>query len=99
MFSKELLLKLWFENEPTARSNYALYDYPPMWKTVSLEPEGLVLFTRPGKIQTRSLTGEWKEEDGVRYQIQKDGEWVSPLYGCSSEWFEARVDVQRIRNL
>lgn len=71
--NKEALLKLWFESAPTARSPYALYDNPPMWET--LREGEFTLFTRPGRVMTRTGDWSWAEVDGVHYQWQLDGKW------------------------
>lgn len=73
--NKEELLKIWFETKPTARSPYKAYGNPPMWKTAVRD--GMVLFTRPGKVMARPHRfAPYEEVDGIHYQWQQDGRWV-----------------------
>jgi len=83
--SKEELLALWMETEPTARSPYGLYGYPPMWKAFDLE-DGLVLFCRPSRIQTK-IHQQWHEVDGVSWQWRRDGKWVDQAHAADFDHF------------
>lgn len=85
--TREELLKIWFETDPTARSPYGLYEYPPMWKTMT--KSDAVLFTRPGKVMVRPHRyAPYKEVDGIHYQWQRDGKWVGQGYQTTFEDFE-----------
>ena len=87
--NKESLLAIWFDNEPTARSPYCLYDNPPMWET--LRDGEYVLFTRPGKTMYKPEPYmPYCEVDGVHWQWQKNGKWVGQGYQGTFERVELK---------
>ena len=88
--TKEDLLKIWFDSEPTARSPYGLYGYPPMWAT--FDADGKVCFTCPGKTQERAFPGmPYREVDGVHYQWQENGRWIGQGYQATFDDFLENV--------
>ncbi|MTH94851.1 hypothetical protein [Roseibium sp. RKSG952] len=90
IWSKEDLHKLWLEEEPTAKSPYGLYGYPPMWRTLE-RTDGMSLFSRPAKVPVR-INHQWEEVDGVSYQWQKDGEWWGQGHSAEFDTFFALLD-------
>jgi len=87
---KEDILKIWINTEPTAKSPYALYGYPPMWET--FKDGNRVMFTRPGKTMVRDAPFmPYREDDGVHYQWQEDGEWIDQGYQAPFDYFFDRI--------
>jgi hypothetical protein len=98
--TKEQLLAIWLEQEPSARSPYALYGKPPMWET--LKDGDLTLFTRPGRTQTKdSEWGPYYETDGIHYQWQRHGAWVGQGCQTTFDHFQAngpaKIDIPEIK--
>jgi hypothetical protein len=81
---REGLLAIFIDEEPTARSPYGLYDYPPMW-AVAIRGEE-TLFARPGRTMTR-VNFQYVEVDGVHWQVQRDGRWMDQGRSAEVDYF------------
>lgn len=71
--SKEDLLKIFIDTDPTARSPYALYGNPPMWPVA--EEDDKVLMARRTRTLNR-VNFAFEEVDGVSWQWHQDGVWL-----------------------
>ena len=80
----EGLLTIFLDTEPTARSPYGLYGYPPMWPVATRGNE--TLFARPGRTMTR-VNFQYVEVDGVHWQVQRDGRWTDQGRSAPTEYF------------
>lgn len=80
----EGLLAIFLDTEPTARSPYGLYGYPPMWPVAT--PGDEILFARPGRAMTR-VNFQYVEVDGVHWQVQRDGRWTDQGRSAEAEYF------------
>lgn len=97
--TREELLAIFIDTEPTARSPYGLYDYPPMWKVA--EKDGMELFARPGATMTR-VNFAYAEVPGVHWQARQGEKWhdqgrqgtFETFFEYCADWFPAASDVQ-----
>ena len=89
---REGLLAIFIDEEPTARSPYGLYDYPPMW-AVSIRGEE-TLFARPGRTMTR-VNFQYVEVEGVHWQVQRGGVWVGQGYQAETAYFLNHLETWR----
>ncbi|MCA9772648.1 MAG: hypothetical protein KC466_09600 [Myxococcales bacterium] len=80
----EGLLAIFLDTEPTARSPYGLYGYPPMWPVATRGAE--TLFARPGRTMTR-VNFQYLEVEGVHWQAQRDGRWIDQGRSAPTEPF------------
>jgi len=88
----EGLLAIFIYEEPTARSPYGLYDYPPMWAVATRGDE--TLFARPGRTMTR-VNFQYVEVEGVHWQVQRGGVWVGQGYQAETAYFLDHVENWR----
>lgn len=87
--SKDALITLWADEEPSAKSPYQLYGCPPMWRTIDLG-NGLELYTHPVKTSVRLQPfAPYTTVDGVSCQFMLNGKWVGQGYSYTFESFEA----------
>jgi hypothetical protein len=82
--SLEGLLAIFLDTDPTARSPYGLYDYPPMWPVASRGSE--TLFARPGRTMAR-VNFQYVEVEGVHWQVQRDGRWTDQGRSAEVDYF------------
>lgn len=80
----EGLLAIFLDTEPTARSPYGLYGYPPMWPVATRGAE--TLFARPGRTMTR-VNFQYVEVDGIHWQVQRDGRWTDQGRSAEMDFF------------
>lgn len=74
--TEEDLLKIFVTTEPSARSPYGLYGYPPMWEVLKLS-DNLTLFARPCRTMARLYPEDpYREVDGVQYQFRLGDRWL-----------------------
>lgn len=60
--TKEQLLSVWMDNEPTAKSPYGLYGNPPMWETLEFNKD-LVMYSRPIPSDQSAFVVQFKRGD------------------------------------
>ncbi|MCE6958797.1 hypothetical protein LAZ40_07010 [Cereibacter sphaeroides] len=77
--TRDELIGIFLEKEPSARSPYGLYGYPPMWLVATVGDEAL--FARPGRTMVR-IGHAWTEIDGVHWQARRGETWLDQ--GCQS---------------
>jgi len=81
---REGLLAIFLDTDPTARSPYGIYDYPPMWPVATRGDE--TLFARPGRTMTR-VNFQYVEVEGVHWQVQRDGRWTDQGRSAEVDYF------------
>jgi hypothetical protein len=81
---REGLLGIFLDTDPTARSPYGIYDYPPMWPVITRGDE--TLFARPGRTMTR-VNFQYVEVEGVHWQVQRDGRWTDQGRSAEVDYF------------
>lgn len=83
--TKEELLAVFTDTDPTQKSPYAIDDNKPMWPV--LEQNGRTLYARPARTVERGRG----EIDGVGYQWHDGAHWSGQGYKASFEYFLANV--------
>jgi hypothetical protein len=91
--TREDLLRIFLDEEPTARSPYGLYGHPPMWKVA--ERDGVVLFARPCRTMVR-IDWSWREVDGVCWQTRRGETWLDQAREGTFEIFLEAVGEFRV---
>ena len=82
---REDVLRVFLEEEPSARSPYGLYGFPPMWRVATIGDAEL--FARPGRTMIRDSAGRWIEADGVHWQLREGSAWTGQGYQGTVEQF------------
>lgn len=86
---REGLLAIFLDTEPTARSPYGLYDYPPMWPVAFRGEE--TLFARPGRTMNR-VNYQYVEVEGVHWQLRRGDAWVGQGYQAETAYFLSHLE-------
>lgn len=89
---REGLLAIFIDEEPTARSPYGLYGYPPMWAIATRGEE--TLFARPGRTMTR-VNFQYVEVEGVHWQVRRGETWVGQGYQGETDYFLNHIETWR----
>lgn len=95
--TREELLALFTDTDPTARSPYGLYGYPAMWRVA--EKDGVELFARPGATMER-VNFAYVEVPGVHWQARQGERWLDQgrqgsfetFFEYCSDWFHAPLE-------